>query len=112
MCDLYLQMIFHPLTRSLTMTEAVDLKETTSCNKQQVPLDPTSEKNVLVVKLGWVVLGRGLSLPFDGVGDDGVKPRRFVCNQLCHIPGPSNRSPPATFKSTKASGGVLEGAGI
>ena len=29
-----------------------------------------------------------------------------------YVPGPSNRSPPATFKSTKASrGDLLEGAG-
>ena len=39
----------------------------------------------------------------------------FVLSSILiyHIPGPSNRSPPATFKSTKASrGDLLEGAGI
>ena len=38
-----------------------------------------------------------------------------VCHNIYinYIPGPSNRSPPATFKSTKASrGDLLEGAGM
>ena len=34
-------------------------------------------------------------------------------NSMVQVPAPSNRSPPATFKSTKASkGDLLEGAGI
>ena len=35
-----------------------------------------------------------------------------ICSKYFNIPAPSNRSPPATFKSTKASrGDLLEGAG-